>query len=249
MTEIDESPRPSGQETEARQALLELFKRRPIPDDAILDHLEVFLRPQRIAELLALAQVYQRIIEVHGVVMEFGVRWGRHLSVFAGLRATLEPTNFYRRIIGFDTFAGFEGIDVSDGSSDRVHEGAMSVSEGYEAYLAEVLALHEMESPMSHIRRFELCKGDAPVALESYLERHPETIVALAYFDMDLYRPTKECLELLRPHLTRGSVLAFDEVMHPDFPGEAIAVKEALELSNLQLRRVPYCPYPSFVVM
>lgn len=249
MTDPAESPRPSNQEVEARKALLALFDRRPIPDDAILDHLEVFLRPQRIAELLALSEIYRRILEVHGVVMEFGVRWGRHLSVFAGLRGTLEPTNFYRRIIGFDTFAGFEGIDVADGHSERVHAGAMSVSAGYEEYLADVLALHEQEAPMSHIRRFELCKGDAPVALGAYLERRPDTIVALAYFDMDLYRPTRECLEMLRPHLTKGSILAFDEVMHPDFPGEAIAVKEALELADLQLRRLSYCPYPSFVVI
>lgn len=249
MSDTSESPRPSKQEAEARAALQALFERRPIPDDAILDHLEVFLRPQRIAELLALSEVYRRILEVHGVVMEFGVRWGRHLSVFAGLRATLEPTNFYRRIIGFDTFAGFERVEGVDGGSSRVRQGAMAVTAGYEEYLSEVLALHELEAPMSHIRRFELCKGHAPVALASYLERHPETIVALAYFDMDIYRPTKDCLEMLRPHLTRGSILAFDEAMHPDFPGEAVALKEVLDLSTVQLRRMPFCPYPSFVVV
>jgi len=170
LTDVSESPRPSKQEEAARFALRSLFERRPIPDADLLDHLELFLRPQRIAELLALSDVYQRILDVHGVVMEFGVRWGRHLSVFSGLRATLEPSNFYRRIVGFDTFAGFKGVDVADGLSARVHEGAMSVTSGYEAYLGEVLALHELESPLSHIRRFELCKGDAPAALEAYLE-------------------------------------------------------------------------------
>jgi len=37
-------------------------------------------------------------------------------------------------------------------------------------------------------------KGDASVEMK-YLYDNPETIIALAYFDFDLYQPTKKCLE------------------------------------------------------
>jgi hypothetical protein len=240
---------PSPAETATRAELARLFAERPIPDDALLDHLELFLRPQRISEILALDALYRQILDVHGIVVEFGVRWGRHLSVFGALRARYEPTNFYRTIVGFDTFAGFTEPTPEDGRSDRVHAGSMSVTAGYEAYLERVLALHEAEAPMGHIRRFELCKGDAPQQLRRYLERHPETVVALAYFDMDIYRPTRECIELLRPHMPAGAIMAFDELMHPDFPGEAIAVKEAFDLTRHRLHRSPLSPYPAWVVL
>lgn len=241
-------PRPSDVESATRRELAELFANRPIPDDAVLDNLELYMRPQRISEVLALSELYRLILGTHGIVVEFGVRWGRHLAVFSALRATLEPTNFYRKIVGFDTFTGFNEIDEVDGRSERVHAGAMAVTAGYEAHLAAILALHEAEAPMAHIRRFELCKGDAPDQLAKYLERFPETIIALAYFDMDLYRPTKACLALIKPHLSKGSVLAFDEVMHPEFPGEALALKEEVDLAKHQLQRLPNSPYPSFLV-
>jgi hypothetical protein len=249
MTDDRYSPRPSELEEATRARLAELFASTPIPRDVILDHVELYMRPQRFAEVLALNALYSRILGVHGAVMEFGVRWGRHLSVFSALRATYEPTNFYRKIVGFDTFAGFSGVDAADGDAPRVFPGSMAVSDGYETHLEEVLHLHEQEAAMNHIRRFELCKGDAPFELERYLGEHPETIVALAYFDMDIYRPTRDCLELLLPHVGRGSIIAFDEPMHPDFPGEAIALKEVLGLEERVIERLSFCPYPAFVVM
>jgi len=251
----DQSPdqsknvRPSAKESESRAELAELFKQRPIPDNTILDHLELFMRPQRISEILVLQQLYLKILNTHGVIVEFGVRWGRHLSVFHALRSIYEPYNFYRRIFGFDTFAGFLEPHELDGESDRVFAGSMAVSEGYEKYLEQVLSLHEAEAPLSHIKRFQLLKGDAPVELEAYLKDQPETIIALAYFDMDVYQPTRDCLQLILPHLAKGSIVAFDELMHPEFPGEAIALKEVLDISQHQIERFPIAPYPAFITI
>ncbi len=240
---------PSERERQARKDLRELFASRPIPDEDLLDHIEVFMRPQRIGELLALNEIYQEIIDVHGIIVEFGVRWGRHLSVFNAFRTYYEPTNFYRKIVGFDTFQGFLEPTPEDGQSDRVFPGSMAVTPNYGEYLERVLALHEAETSMAHIRRFELCQGDAPVELEGYLERNPDTIVALAYFDMDLHDPTLRCLKLLLPHMPAGSVIAFDELMHPDFPGEAIALKSAIDITQHRIRRTPHSPYPAYVVL
>ncbi|MFJ3713449.1 class I SAM-dependent methyltransferase [Streptomyces sp. NPDC090053] len=240
---------PSDTEQATRNRLMELFAERPIPEDALLDHLEVFMRPQRINEILTLDQLYQHILGTHGIIVEFGVRWGRHLSVFNALRTRHEPTNMYRKIVGFDTFTGFLDPAPQDGGSDRVFAGSMSVTPGYESYLEQVLRLHEAEAPMAHIQRFELCKGDAPEQLAAYLERNPQTIVALAYFDMDLHDPTRACLELLRPHMPAGSVLAFDELTHPDFPGETVALKNAIDLAGHRVQRFPQSPYPAFVVL
>jgi len=240
---------PSEVEQATRRRLAELYELSPIPPEDRLEHLELFMRPQRISEILSLDTIYRRILDVHGVVMEFGVRWGRHLSVFTALRTRYEPHNLHRRIIGFDTFTGFTKPVVADGNSERVYEGAMIVSEGYENYLVQVLAAHEQETPGAHIRRFSIIKGDAPETLTIYLEKHPETIVALAYFDMDLYLPTKECLDLLGPHLGKGSVIAFDQISHPDFPGESVALKESQWFGKCCLERLPYAPSPMFITI
>ena len=238
---------PSALEQATRSSLRELYEASPIPSQDRLEHLEVYMRPQRISEILSLGHLYRRILRSHGVIMEFGVRWGRHLSVFIALRTRYEPHNLYRKVLGFDTFEGFADPSLKDGTSPRVHRGAMAVSERYEAHLEQVLALHEQETPGSHIRRFDLVKGDAPEALERYFKQHPETIVALAYFDMDVYRPTKACLDLLGSHMTKGGIIAFDQISHPDFPGEAIALKESAWFGRAALERLPYAPYPTFI--
>jgi hypothetical protein len=93
-------------------------------------------------------------------------------------------------------------------------------------------------------------RGDAPARLEEYLKLHPETIVALAHFDMDLYEPTKKSLELLRPYLTRGSVLAFDELVSFVSPGETVALREVFGLDRIRVRRSPaYSGHGSYVVV
>lgn len=140
-------------------------------------------------------------------------------------------------------------MSEQDGSDDIACEGAFGVTPQYETYLNSVLAYHETESPLNHIRKYELIKGDATQTLEKYLQDHPETIIALVYFDLDIYEPTKRCLELIKCHLTKGSVVGFDELNMPAFPGETIAVKEVFGLDRYSIRRSPLNPYPSFIVV
>jgi hypothetical protein len=67
-----------------------------------------------------------------------------------------------------------------------------SFTEGYKDCLAKIMEFHEAENPLLHIRKFELVQGVVCETLPAYLEKHTETIVALAYFDLDLYAPTKK---------------------------------------------------------
>ena len=68
--------------------------------------------------------------------------------------------------------------------------GAYSVTKDYEYYLGQILECHERESPIPHIKKYRLVKGDATKTVEEYLRDNPETIIALAYFDFDIYEPT-----------------------------------------------------------
>lgn len=211
--------------------------------------LGLFLSRQSWSRYLYLNELYKMILPVHGVVMEFGVRWGTNLAIFSNLRGMYEPFNHNRKIIGFDTFEGFPSIHEKDGNAKVAVPGAYSVTKGYEEYLEQVLDSHEQESPISHIRKFELVKGDASDEIEGYLERNPETIVALAYFDFDVYEPTKRCLEAIKDRLTRGSIIGFDQLNYHTWPGETLAVKEVLGLDRYAIRRTPHNPEPSYIVV
>ena len=165
------------------------------------------------------------------------------------MRGIYEPYNYTRKVIGFDTFSGFTGIHDQDGTAPIVAEGAYSVTPGYEKYLSELLDYHEKESPVSHIRKFELVKGDASQTIEEYLEKNPETIVSLAYFNMDIYQPTVKALQALKKVVTKGSIIGFDELNCPHFPGETRALQEAFGLDKFRLVRHPHNPYPAYFVV
>jgi hypothetical protein len=239
----------SSEEQDRREAFKATFNANPIPSGEQLNNLGLFVKRQELTKTVFLTDLYRKFLPVHGVIMEFGVRWGQNLVTLTNLRGMMEPYNYSRKIIGFDTFAGFPSVHSLDGNHSIIQKGAFSVTDGYENYLSEVLSYHEKESPLPHIKKHELVKGDASVELEAYLKRHPETIVAFAYFDFDIYEPTKRCLELLKPHLTKGSVIGFDEVLDLQFPGETIALKEALGLNNVSVQRMSYGGIQSYVIL
>ncbi|MBF2053173.1 MAG: crotonobetainyl-CoA--carnitine CoA-transferase [Candidatus Sericytochromatia bacterium] len=232
-----------------REGFVQLFKACPIPENELMMNLGLFLNRQALSRILFMHELYQKIISVHGVVMEFGVRWGQNMALFQSFRGMYEPYNYNRKIIGFDTFTGFPEIDAKDGRASALTTGAYSVSENYEIYLEKILTYHENESPVSHLRKFSLVKGDAVVSIDQYLEKHPETLIALAYFDFDLYLPTKKCLQAIKGHLTKGSVLAFDELNYEKFPGETLALKEVFGLDRYKITRSPLNPLCSYLVI
>ena len=225
------------EEAARRSEMLGLFRQCPIPDEDILSNLALYAGKVEIARMIYLHEVYLKILAVPGVIMEFGVRWGQNLALLEAFRGIHEPFNRTRKIVGFDTFQGFPRISDKDPGAAR---GEYAVTPGYEDYLEVLLATREREGALARRRRFELIKGDASVTVGQYLERHPETVISLAYFDLDIYPPTRAVLELIRPYLTRGSVVVLDELGEERFPGETVALREVFGLGEIKLVHTRY---------
>lgn len=239
----------SEEEKQSYKNLLQLFKNNPIPDEQIFDNLGLFLSSKQLARILFMNHLYQKIIDVQGIIVDFGTRWGQNMAIFSALRGMYEPFNRLKRIVGLDTFAGFPKITKEDGNSDQMKRGNANVTKNYLSYLTHVMDCHEQFNPISHIKKYDIVKGDASREFKKYLTKNPETIVALAYFDFDLYEPTKRCLDLIKPRLVKGSVVAFDELNDHDAPGETIALSEVFGLNNVKLKRYPYTSRTSYFVL
>lgn len=232
-----------------RQKLYKLFAGRPMADDELLVNLGLYIRSGALAKILFLNELYEKIIPLPGVICEFGVWWGQSLVLFENLRAVHEPYNHMRRVIGFDTFTGYPAVGAHDKRSETIAEGVYSVVAGYENYLGELIDYHEQENVMSHIKKHVLVKGNATVTVPRYFEEHAEAIVALAFFDMALYEPTKICLQTIMLRLIKGSIVAFDEFGHQDYPGETKAALETLGLKTHKLLRSRFLPDRCYFVV
>ncbi|MDP1852707.1 MAG: TylF/MycF/NovP-related O-methyltransferase [Candidatus Omnitrophota bacterium] len=234
-------------EKEILAQFVNLLKTAPLPSEELLSNLGLFLTSKNLSRLLFFYEIYKKIIHVHGIIVEFGVRWGQTLSLMSALRGLFEPFNRHRKIVGFDTFKGFKGVDKKDGTRSKCVDGSFSLPSGYEDYLDKVLAKQEALNPMSHLKRYELMKGDAIKTVPAYFKKHPETIISLAVFDFDIYKPTKVALRTIMPNLCRGSILVFDELCDDIFPGETMALKETLGLKHSKIERFPMTSRISYI--
>jgi hypothetical protein len=206
----------------------------------------LFLKRQSLSRILYYNEVYQHIINVPGSILELGVQWGSTLSTLINLRGMYEPYNSSRVVYGFDTFSGFPAIDEKDGTLAAI--GDYEVIDNYDIVLEDVLKTIESFSPLNHIKKFDLIKGNVVDTLPIFLKENPHLIISMIIFDMDIYEPTKKSLEIITDRLTKGSVLVFDELHCKHFPGETLALKEALGINKLRLIRNPHQTYCSYAI-
>jgi len=242
-----------GSASQAEKAALaqirSVFDNNLVFDDERIDNVHLFMKRQTLSRILFLNEIYQLILEVPGSIVQCGVRWGGDLVTFTSLRGILEPYNYSRRIIGFDTFAGLAGTGSKDQGSTSVLDGQFSVTAGYCGSLAALLQAHEGLSPLSHIRKYELTEGDARRAVPEFLSKNPGEAISLLYLDMDIYDPTKAVLDACLPRMAPNSIIVFDEFADRRFPGEATAFFEAIKGRSYALRRSKLSTVGAFAVL
>lgn len=203
-------------------------------------HSLVTLRRQSLSRILYYDWIYKKLVGKPGVICEFGVQWGCALALLQNLRATYEPYNFRRKIFGFDTFIGFS--DTSENDSESVRKGDYTVSKNYQIALQEILRIHDDQSPVNHIEKTFLIKGDVSNTIHTWLDNYKGLAIGLAIFDMDLYKPTKDVLLAIKSRLYKGSLLVFDEFSCEEWAGETVALDEVFGISNLRFEHFPNQP-------
>ena len=218
-----------------------------------LEHFPRFTSRQALTRFLALYEIFREILPVHGDIVQGGVNVGGSLFGFAQMSAILEPNNLQRRIIGFDTFSGFPALTEADkntaGDNAQMREGGYDTGEAMLDSLKRGAELFDANRFIGHVPKIELVKGDACETIPAWLEQNPHTIIALLHLDFDVYAPTKAALETLLPRMPGGAVIIFDELNHPNWPGETVAIAEAVGIPNLQIRRHPFEPFVSYAIL
>jgi hypothetical protein len=234
-------------DVQKRNALQDLFEQTPIPKEELFNNMGLFVDRRNLSRFLYMNELYQKILTIHGSIVEFGVRYGQNIALLTSLRGIYEPFNHNRKIIGFDTWEGFTSVDSSK-DTENWDSGDFGVPQNYELYLEKVINIHEQMAPIPNIKKHTLVKGDAITTIDEYLTKHQESIISFVYFDFDLYKPTKECLEKILPYLSRGAVIAFDEINVHEFPGETKAFREVLGTNNFKVHHSIYRANAGYIV-
>lgn len=191
-----------------------------------------------LARFLVKYEIFKQILDIQGSIIECGTNFGGGLMTWAQLSAIMEPSNHQRRIYGFDTFEGFPSIDnkdMTDENKDLCQIGSLN-SDSYED-LKQCIELYDMTRYLNHIPKVELIKGDIITTIPSFLEKNSHLIISLLYLDVDLFRPTQSAINQLMNRMPKGSIIAFDELNIPYWPGETQAVLDTMYLEDLKIQR------------
>jgi hypothetical protein len=238
----------------SRDALEVYFTQSPGSATEKLENFAKYVPRQNLARFLARYEIFKLIKDVQGSIVECGVLFGGGLMSFAKLSTILEPYNFQRRIIGFDSFTGFPDIDKADlkgrpeRKSEHLKQHGFAAHDAYEDLLRAV-EIYDMTRFLNHFPKVEVVKGDFSVTVKKFLSDYPHLIVSCLYLDFDIYKPTKIALETLYPRMPKGAVLVFDELNEEAFPGETAAVMEVLDLKALRVRRFDFEPRISYAII
>lgn len=211
-----------------------------------------FVSRQQQAIYLYKWELFRQVLPIHGSIAEFGVFMGSGVFSFASFSAILEPFNYQRKIVGFDTFEGFKEFSKHDratkGHSSLMKQGGFGVSNTLHDDLVECSEIFDVNRPIPHIQKIEFVKGDIFKTLPDYLKKNPHFLLSLLYLDMDLYEPTLFALEQLYDRVVPGGIVAFDELNNTSWPGETKAYLEFFKEKRGKLQKVSFEPLRSYFV-
>ncbi len=191
----------------------------------------------QVTQALSRIELFRMAQNIPGAIVECGVYKGNSLMLYLQLSLALEPYAINRTIVGFDTFHGFASIDADADPSDV--NGASFSDTSFDV-LAKSIELNDVIRPVNRIPRCELVRGDIVDTVPNYVRTHPEMIVAMLILDTDLYAPTKVALEAFLPRMPKGAIVVLDEIAYRNFPGETQALREVINLNDIEIKRFPY---------
>jgi hypothetical protein len=218
-----------------------------------LENFPKYVRRQHLKRFLALYEIFKLVLPVKGSIVECGVFRGFGFMSWAKLSTIFEPENFTRRVYGFDTFSGFPSIGDED---ENVRESEVvalpqpgDLSSNSKNELEALLTQYDQDRFLGHMDKAHLIAGDACESIPKFVGDNPHLLVSLLFLDFDLYEPTKVAIEHFVPRMPKGSILAFDELDNPIWPGETQALLDTLGIQNVQIERLPWDPYIGFIRM
>ncbi|MCF3593761.1 class I SAM-dependent methyltransferase [Rhodobacteraceae bacterium LMO-12] len=148
-----------------------------------------------------------------GLFIELGVAGGAGCRLFGNALSHVGKT-----VSGFDSFEGLE----EDWTGKETGRAAGAFTQG-----------GELPGVPDNVT---LIKGMVQDTLPAYLKETGKAPFSFVHMDMDTYTPTRFALDAIRPRLTKGSIILFDELY--GYPGwrhhEYKALSETLDPESYQ---------------
>ena len=196
----------------------------------------------RILKLLDQYEIYKKILNVKGDIVECGVFRGASLIRFLSFRDLLEKKS-KRKIIGFDAFGKFPKPNrkyknaKEDIKFAKIHDKKIGTGIS--------ISLLKRYLKKKKLTNYQLVKGDVLKTLNIYKSKNKALKIALLHLDLDIYEPTRFVLETLYENISKNGIILLDDYQH--IKGATLAVNEFLKKNKLKIFKVSKHGRPYFI--
>lgn len=190
----------------------------------------------RLFKMIAHYELYKRIINLPGHIVECGVYKGASIIRFATFRDILENP-YSRKIIGFDMFGKFPR------SGDK---NDIEFVNNFESAGGFGIPKTELEKVFSHkeFSNYEFIEGDISSTIPDYIKTHPELKISLLHIDVDIFEPSKIILENLYERVVKDGLIVLDD--YSIVPGATRAIDEFF--IGMRIEKLSISHVPSFII-
>jgi len=236
-------------EKRQKELLEQLFSTTELTTFELFRNFPAFTPRFNIARFLAHYEIFKRIVDVPGVIVDLGVYRGSSTFTWAKLCEIFCATDIRKTVFGFDTFEGFTKISPEDGPENPEQDVISSGYFGGTSIISDLNLAREAMNQDRHLRhkdRIEFIKGDVCDTIPSFLKSKGDGLrISLLNLDLDLYEPTKVALNNFVPHMSKGGIIIIDEYAVDTFGGETKAVDEYFHENFNKRARVIKFPWHS----
>ena len=182
-----------------------------------------YLEKSEFKYVLWLYEIYKRIHEVPGHIVELGVAYGRNTIIFSHLMQMHNEQDI-RKYIGFDTFDGY--TDQTLATDKQLSSSAWKN--------ISIEKIQQRISVAGNFNNYEFIKGDLNETLAEYLNLNPDFRAALLYVDCNAYQPALNGMRLMKDFMSPGGIICIDEKRQG---GETRALIEFCKENNLRFMK------------
>jgi len=205
------------------------------------------MNEERFSKLLIHYEVFKKIKNIPGSIIECGVFKGTSFSRFAMLRELIGNKK-KNKLIAFDVFSDdFPNTNFHNEKIQRKHwiktAGGSSISTN------QIEKIFKKKK----IKNYELIKGDVLKTIPKFVKNNPKLKISLLNIDIDFVETTQCVLDNFYDKVVKGGIVLFDNYQGVGtggtfYKGETKTINKFLKKINKRVIKFPFFNRPSYII-
>tara|TARA_Y100000741_G_C18203705_1_gene538744 strand:- start:129 stop:848 length:720 start_codon:yes stop_codon:yes gene_type:complete len=208
-----------NQEKESLNSYLKQLKDYKNSPEIILYNFARFVRSQEITKLMVFNELFKKIINIQGSIVEFGIHNGNTLFTLGHLSEIFEHRNYSRQIIGVDPLKDYSlpnGKTIGYDSKNKLNKS---------------IELFNKSCIFNQFSKIKLIQKSFIKGCSEIVEKD-DFICSMLIMHIGLYKEEKYILNSLFDKMPKGGIIVFGSLNSKDTPECTKALLKSIGLNH-----------------